>query len=223
MKRIINAPNAAPTLFPPVDLSAFLAYIRDVWNAAKAAQPTWWQGKKETTLVGGFYVMLNNDETRMQYGIGFGHFIYEASEVKLHPETNMPKTVGRTDIQFAYASCMGPTLTLEFKRLNNKTALRQKYFSEGVARFVSGKYAPEHDTAMMVGLIEGSASTEKAGLLKYLCRPVTKSVLALQPMSHPEYGDPSQDTPAVDFDTLHARDSSCSCAEIRVGHLLLER
>lgn len=223
MKRIINAPNAAPTLFPSLDFNAFLAYIRDVWDAAKASQPTWWQAKKETTLVGGLYVMLNNDETRMQYGIGFGHFIYEASEVEIHPKTNMPRTVGRTDIQFAYANWMGPKLTLEFKRLNNKTALRQKYFSEGVARFVSGKYAPEHDTAMMVGLIEGSATTEKAGLLKYLCRPATKSALGLQPMTHGEYGDPSQDAPAVDFDTLHSRAPSCSCAQIRVGHILLER
>jgi hypothetical protein len=118
---------------------------------------------------------------------------------------------------------MGPTLTLEFKRLDNKTSLRQKYFADGVARFVSGKYAPAHDTAMMVGLVEGSTAKEKAGLLKYLSRPATKSALGLQPMSHSEYGDPSQDTPSVDFDTLHTRAASCSCPQIRVGHILLER
>jgi hypothetical protein len=99
LKRIIDAPGAAPTLFPSTDLSAFLAYVRGVWDSTKVLNPTWWKAKKETALVGGFYVMLNNDETRMRHGIGFGHFIYEASEIEIHPTTNMPRTVGRTDIQ----------------------------------------------------------------------------------------------------------------------------
>jgi len=223
LKRIIDAPGAAPTLFPPIEFSAFLTYVRTVWDLIKGIQPTWWNSKKETALVGGFYVMLNNDETRMKHGVGFGHFIYEASEVEIHPTTNLPNTVGRTDIQFAYAAWMAPTLTLEFKRLDNGHSLRRKYFSDGVARFVSGKYAPSHDTAIMVGLVEGSAATEKTGLIEYLRRPQSKTALGLQPMNHPEYGDPSQDAPAVDFDTLHARGPSCSSPEIRVGHILLVR
>ena len=223
MKRIIVAPGAAPTLFPPIEFSAFLNYVRTVWDSVKATQPTWWKANKETTLVGGFFVMLNNDETRMKHGVGFGHFIYEASDVEIHPLTNVPRTIGRTDIQFAYATWMGPTLTLEFKRLNNKTSLRQKYFTDGLSRFVSGKYAPAHDTAMMVGLVEGSAIVEKASLLKYLRLPQSKMSFGLQTMSHPEYGDPSQDAPAVDFDTLHTRAVNCSCPQIRVGHILLER
>jgi hypothetical protein len=223
LKRIIDAPGVAPTLFPPIELGAFLNYVRTVWDAIKVTQPTWWKANKETTLVGGFFVMLNNDETRMNHGVGFGHFIYEASEVQIHPVTNVPYTIGRTDIQFAYATWMGPTLTLEFKRLNNKTSLRQKYFTDGLARFVSGKYAPAHDTAMMVGLVDGSTTIEKDGLLKYLRQPKCKISFVLQAMSHPEYGDPSQDTPAVDFDTLHARNATCSCPQIRVGHILLKR
>lgn len=223
MKRIIDAPGAAPSLFPAIEFGQFLGYVRTVWAATKASNPTWWKERKETTLVGGFYVMLNDDETRMRHGIGFGHFIYEASEIEINPKTNLPKTIGRTDIEFAYSGWMGPKLTLEFKRLDNKTSLRQKYFSEGVSRFVTGKYAPKHDTAMMVGLVQGCAQKEKAGLLKYLARPAAKNVLRLQPMTHQEYGDPSQDSPSVDFDTLHDRDASCPCQQIRVGHILLER
>jgi hypothetical protein len=222
LKRVINASGAAPTLFPPIHLDAFLAYVRTIWNNTKAISPTWWAAKKETQLVGGFYVALNDDESRVLHGVGFGHFIYEPTEVEIDPKTNMPKAVGRTDIQFAYAAYMGPILTLEFKRLNNKSTLRQKYYKEGVARFVSGKYAHNHDMALMVGLVEGSASTEKTGLLKYLTRHGVKASLSLQPISHLEYGDPSANAPDVDFDTLHAR-PHCPCQEIRLGHVLLER
>ncbi|PWG01857.1 hypothetical protein [Sphingosinicella humi] len=223
MKRIINASGAAPTLFPSVDFDAFLAYLRAVWAEIKALSPKWWTAKKETDLVGGFYVMLNDDESQLRHGVGFGHFFYEPTEVEINPKTNMPKPIGRTDIQFAYAAHMGPRLTIEFKRLNNKSPLRQKYFSQGVSRFVSGKYAPSHDTALMVGLVEGSATNEKAGLLKYLRLASTKASLALQPITHPEYGDPSKHGPAVDFDTLHKRPTNCSCEEITIGHILLER
>lgn len=223
MKRVINASGAAPTLFPAVDFDAFLTYLQTIWAEVKARRPNWWTANKETTLVAGFYVMLNDDESQLRHGVGFGHFFYEPTEVEINPKTNMPKAVGRTDIQFAYAAHMGPRVTIEFKRLNNKSPLRQKYFSQGIARFVSGKYAPSHDTGLMVGLVQGSAALEKAGLLKYLKLPRTKASLMLQPMNYPEYGDPSKYTPNLDFDTLHKRHGGCSCAEILVGHMLLER
>lgn len=223
MKRIINASGAAPTLFPAVDFDALLNYLRAIWAEISTLRPAWWTAKKETDLVGGFYVSLNDDAAQLRHGVGFGHFFYETSEVELNPKTNMPKVIGRTDIQFAYAAHMGPRLTIEFKRLNNKTALRQKYFSQGVARFVSGQYASSHDTGLMVGLVEGSVATEKIGLLKYLTTAKSKALLGLLPITHPEYGDPSKRAPMVDFDTLHQRAVRCSCPQILIEHILLER
>lgn len=167
--------------------------------------------------------MLNNDERRMNSGIGFGHFIYEAQIPEIDPKTNMPKVVGRTDIQFAHGSNWGPLATLEFKRLDTKSNLRKEYFTSGVARFVSGKYAGNHDTGFMVGMTAGAATTEKVGLVKFLNTSKHAPGLALQPITHPTHGDPSIYAPSVEFDTVHTRPSGSLCATVRVGHILLER
>lgn len=223
MKRVIDAPGAAPSVFPALDMSAFLDYIRTVWLEGRAVRPQWWTAQREVDLVAGFFTMLNNDERRMKSGIGFGHFIYEAQDVTINPKTNMPKVTGRTDIQFAHSSEWGPMVTLEFKRLNNRASLRREYFVSGVARFVSGKYANNHDTGYMVGLVTGCVALEKVGMLTYLKKPKAASPLLLQAMNFPEYGDPSLDTPSVEFDTRHTRAAGCLCPTIRVGHILLER
>lgn len=223
MKRIIDVAGAAPTVFPALDMSAFLTYIQDVWSEGRIAKPLWWSARKEVDLVAGFYTMLNNDERRMKSGIGFGEFIYEAQEVIINPLSNMPKVVARTDIQFSHASNFGPKATLEFKRLDNKASLRREYFVSGVYRFVSGQYAPNHDTGYMVGLVKGNISTEKVGMIKYIKTPKKAATLKLQAMNFPEYGDPSIDLPAAEFDTLHGRPAGCLCPTIRVGHILLQR
>lgn len=223
MKRIIDAPGAAPSVFPALDMSAFLDYVRTVWIEGRTVRPQWWTARREVDLVAGFFTMLNNDERRMRSGIGFGHFIYEAQDVVINPKTNMPKVTGRTDIQFAHGSDWGPLVTLEFKRLDNKAALRREYFVSGVARFVSGKYAANHDTGYMVGMVSGDVALEKAELLKYLKTPKNAGPLSLQAMNFPEYGDPSLDNPAADFDTMHNRAPGCLCPSIRVGHIILQR
>lgn len=223
MKRIISAPDAAPSVFPPLDFSALLNYVRIVWDELRRRNLPWWNADKETTIVSGFYMTLNSDEMVTQYGIGFGHFATESQEIDIDPRTNLPRQVGRTDITFAHASWMGPVLTMEFKRLNNGAALRRKYCTEGILRFVDGRYSDKHDTAVMVGLVQGSAIAEKAALLTYLSRPQTIALLQAQAMNHPAYGDPSIDAPAVDFDTQHNRPAHCAAQTIRLGHILLER
>lgn len=223
MKRIIAAPGVAPTLFPPPQLASFFGYLRAVWGVLAAAPPRWWGSRKETVLVAGLFTALDDDESQMTHGLGFGHFIYEASRIVINPGTGMPKTVGRTDVQFAHGSPWGPKLTIEFKRLDNRSPLRGLYFRDGVARFVSGQYCPEHDEALMVGLVDGSAALEKAALLRYLRRGAAKTALRLLPMSHSHYGDPSLHSPHVDFDTMHDRAPSCSAPIIKIGHILLER
>jgi hypothetical protein len=222
LKRIIDAPDVAPTLFPPPDLVQLLAYVRAVWDELRLQAPTWWSAQRETVLVSGFFEALTNDERLMRHGVGFGHLILEASSVELDTK-GMPRIKGRTDIVFAHASYMGPRLVMEFKRLNNGSALRGHYVKEGVRRFVMGQYSPEADLGMMVGLVLGSVATERSALLTHLSKASVVSAMQSKAMSHPAYGDPSQDAPSVDFDTLHGRPSACLASEIRVGHILLER
>lgn len=223
MRRVIDVPGTVPTVFPPLELGEFLTYIRDVWSEGRKLQPKWWTAVKEVDLVGGFFTMLNNDERRMKSGIGFGHFIYESQDVAIDVITGMPKIIGRTDIQFAHGSTWGPMITMEFKRLNNGAKLRREYLISGMARFVSGKYAHNHDTGYMAGLVKGTTVAERAGLITSFSKNSNIKSLAMLPLTHSSYGDPSVDGPAIELDTRHQRPLGGLTPEIRIGHLLLER
>ncbi|MFS8145557.1 hypothetical protein [Rhizobium sp. BR 249] len=218
MKRIIKLPGAAPVLFPAQDLSKFLQYVRDVWDELKLEAPAWWNMRKETDLVAGFFEALDNDERRMKAGVGFGHLFLEAVSIVLDAN-GLPKQSGRTDIRFAYSGpSFAPVLVLEFKRLDNKGRLRTHYVTNGVIRFITGQYAPTEDFGVMVGLVSGSVTIEKVALLKYLrrndVRISTSSTGDLEP-SH---------MVALDFDTGHSRSATtCEATEFSLGHLLLER
>lgn len=222
MIRIIDAPGAAPTLFPEPDLHQLLGYVRLVWDDLRLNKPVWWNLERETKLVAGFYKALINDERLMQHGISFGRLILEASDVDFDAN-GMPKYRGRTDIQFAHGGPMSPALVFEFKRLNNKGHLRGSYVTQGVARFVSGQYSPESDFGIMVGLVLGSAAAEQAHLTKHLSKPTVAAAFGGQIMSSSAHWAASQYAPALDFDTLHNRAAGCATPQIQVGHMLLER
>ncbi|EMG51178.1 hypothetical protein WYI_23615 [Ochrobactrum sp. CDB2] len=215
MIRIIDAPDAAPSLFPEQHISEFLSYVRSVWTELKAKNPVWWDHERETKLVEGFFYELKNDERRMTAGVGFGSLILEGVDVILDAD-GMPKQRGRTDIRFAYAVDFGPELVLEFKRLDTRSHLRQEYVKSGLCRFSTGKYSPESDFGIMVGLVAGSAADEKRMLLTYLRRRQTQERVASR-----QFDDPAS-IPELDFGTHHDR-PNCLSTTICVGHLLLER
>lgn len=218
MKRIIQSAGAAPVLFPPQDLTTFLKYVRDVWDDLKAVSPPWWNEKKETDLVSGFFVALDNDDRRMKAGVGFGTFVLEAVQVALDAK-GMPKQTGRTDIRFAYSGVdYPPVLIMEFKRLDNKARLRSAYVKQGVLRFTTGKYAPQVDYGIMVGMVLGKRPHEARDLLKYLRRMNIKTLTRSVSDRTPSVES------ALDFDTDHERLSPpCGIVEFSMGHMLLER
>jgi len=213
--RIIDVPDAAPTLFPEQHISRFLAYVRSVWIDLKTTNPVWWDHDRETKLVEGFYYELKNDERRMKAGVGFGSLILEGVEVTLDA-SGMPKQRGRTDIKFAYAIDFGPELVLEFKRLDTKSHLRQEYVKSGLHRFFTGKYSPESDFGVMVGMVAGSAVDEKKMLMAYLKSKRTQARVASR-----QFDDPAT-MAELDFGTHHDR-PTCLSNTICVGHMLLER
>jgi hypothetical protein len=221
LRRVLATSTAAETLFPEPEVDQFLDYVRVVWAEQKSVSPIWWAAKLETTLVGGLFHALNDDNRRQESGIVWGHFVYEATDVQLDAQ-GMPKARGRTDIKFLYAASMGPELVLEFKRLDNKRPLRKKYATEGVGRFASGKYSPNADVGIMVGMVAGCAVTEKEKLSGYLSEAKVMAELSSQAITHPAYGDPSQ-YGALAFDTKHDRPAHCLVSTIVVGHMLLER
>lgn len=218
MKRIIQTPGAAPVVFPPQKLSDFLQYVRDVWDDLRAISPPWWGAKKETELVNAFFIALDNDDRRMKAGIGFGTFILEAVQVALDSK-GMPKQTGRTDIRFAYSGVdFPPVLVMEFKRLDNTARLRRAYVNDGVYRFTSGRYAPEVDYGVMVGMVLGKHMTEAADLFAYLG---SAAVVALTGVVG--HSNPSAEA-AMDFDTAHLRLSPpCGEVDFGMGHMLLQR
>lgn len=215
MIRILDAPDAAPVLFPEQNISKLLSCLRTVWTELKVASPVWWSHRHETTLVAGFFAELNNDERRMRAGIGFGHFAIEAQLIELDKK-GMPKQVGRTDIRFFYAVEFGPELVLEFKRLDNKATLKKAYALKGVKRFGTGQYSPNADLGIMVGMVDGVVADEVEKLQDYLQRAEVVLETLGTGLANPSH------LAELDFDTHHHR-PACASQDIRVGHMLLER
>ncbi len=212
---MLDVPDAAPILFPEQNISKLLNYLRTVWDELRNSPPAWWDHRLETTLVAGFFAELNNDERRMNAGIGFGHFAIEAQLIQLDRK-GMPKQIGRTDIRFFYAVDFGPELILEFKRLDNRARLKKAYVHNGVKRFGTGQYSPNVDLGIMVGMVNGVVADESTNLQTYLQRAdvtVETSGTALIAPSH---------MAELDFDTYHHR-PACASPDILVGHMLLAR
>lgn len=66
-----------------------------------------------------------------------------------------PKVEGRIDIKVIYSFDEAEYFGIECKRISGSKAgdLAREYVTEGVARFVGGKYSPGHAWAAMVGFV----------------------------------------------------------------------
>lgn len=81
-------------------------------------------------------------------------------ETGVRRSLDAPSVEGRIDIKVICSFNEGEYFGIECKRLSGIKAgkLAGKYVTEGVARFVTGKYSPGHAWAAMVGfVIDGSA------------------------------------------------------------------
>ncbi len=99
-------------------------------------------------------------------------------------EDDPPKKIGEVDIKVMFAHSWRDEdsyLGLECKRLGQAPRLRRlfgRYVSEGVMRFVTGKYSRGHRWGMMVGyVIDGCVSAAARRLRATICRARVRAAM----------------------------------------------
>jgi hypothetical protein len=75
-------------------------------------------------------------------------------EVGTRSDPSVPKPEGRIDIKIIYSFDENEYFGVECKRVSSiDKNLARKYVTDGVMRFVGGKYSPGHDWAAMLGFV----------------------------------------------------------------------
>lgn len=99
--------------------------------------------------------------------------------------TKDPALLGRIDITLQFLHQFGDEdayVAVECKRVHSSdTALNGKYVSQGVDRFVSGKYAAGHDWGFMLGYV---LALPASGIVKTIDDRIQKAYGAAAALSH---------------------------------------
>ena len=75
-------------------------------------------------------------------------------EIGTRSALDAPRTEGRIDIKIIYSFDEREYFGIECKRVSGKSkALAKKYVDQGVMRFVTGKYSPNHEWSAMLGFV----------------------------------------------------------------------
>ena len=82
-------------------------------------------------------------------------------EVGTRSSLGAPRTEGRIDIKIIYSFNEREYFGIECKRVSGKSkVLTRKYVDQGVMRFVTGKYSPNHEWGALLGfVIDGDAES----------------------------------------------------------------
>lgn len=151
---------------PPV--TALLSYVHASWaaysQAYNTAEPPF-QKRSEPALTRalGAYLRQRQDAGEQPFA---GDFHAELSEFVLDEKSGLPKCIARTDIEWRLYGM--PAFVIEFKILDGRKRRREKYMSEGVMRFVAGRYSSTGSKGAMFGLLRKAASDDPALLLKQM-------------------------------------------------------
>jgi hypothetical protein len=143
---------------PPI--AALLTYIYGSWLAYadfyKNAAPSF-QRRKEPQLTQALAAHLRQRQDAGEQPFA-GDFFGELADYILDTTTGLPKCVARTDIEWRLHGVAG--LVVEFKVLDGKKARRDKYFLDGVMRFVVGRYAGKATVGAMFALLRKGAAND---------------------------------------------------------------
>jgi hypothetical protein len=205
---------------PPVSLADVLQYVADTWQDLVEKWPTnHCFSRSEPKLSLSLGQRLNELPRKREAGIS-GFFGAEALEpVRVEGEVHQN---GRTDIKFVFGGYGAPEFILECKKLDGTATMRASYCSEGIARFVTGKYASEYYQGAMVAFTKVDVAGE-AGALKVLLESAP-SVVNYRCLAFPQGGfvrEPSALAPGLAFfDTQHERTPS-HASPFDLAHLLL--
>lgn len=190
---------------PPTTLRDVLQYVTDTWDDLKDEWPAeHCFSHNEPTLSLSLGQALNEAARKKGAGIsgGFGAEAFEPVRINGKIKKN-----GRTDIKFVFGAIGAPELILECKKLDGSGTKRTLYFSEGVDRFVSGKYGAEYFQGVMLAFSRGAPSVEAAALKAIVNSPSAAATYRCIAFPNGDWAlDPSELSPGLAyFDTKHDR------------------
>lgn len=199
-----------------VSADMLLSYVHQQWTnyaSACTALGVSLQARKEPDLTKALQAQLAKAALAGHQPFD-GDFIAEHERFDLDPTTMLPVCESRTDIEWLLSGF--PRFTIEFKLLDGGAGLRTRYWQQGLAKFVSGAYAPHsHEGAMWAFLrTAGYVDGPKIRALVDKRAIQLSSVDAANPTSAPS----ALCTLAL-FDSAHSRTSSPS--PLRLAHLFV--
>lgn len=205
---------------PPTTLRDVLQYVTDTWDDLKSEWPEeHCFSHNEPTLSLSLGQALNEVYRKKGAGIS-GGFAAEAFEpVRVNGKV---KKNGRTDIKFIFGASGAPEVILECKKLDGSGAKRTLYYSQGVDRFVSGKYGSEYYQGVMLGFSKADPSDEATALKAIINSPSPAAFYRCVVFPSGDFVlDPSEISPGLAyFDTKHDRSPSCA-SPFDLAHVLL--
>ncbi|HEX4693170.1 hypothetical protein [Sphingomonas sp.] len=205
---------------PPMSLSRVLDYVVATWRALVKEWPNQHCfSNSEPILSLSLGQRLNELKRKRKAGVS-GAFLAEALEPVR--DGGVVQQHGRTDIKFVLGDIGAPELIIECKKLDGTGAKRTLYCTEGIARFVSGKYAADYGHGVMLGFCRNSASQESTYLQNLLGTSAIVATCNSLPFGGGHFTlHPSEICPTLaSFDTRHKR-SDC-VTPFQIAHLLLD-
>ena len=200
---------------PPEEIPDLLAYVSNTWkHLVERYLFHHSYREREEKLTVSLCSELDNAERRQQNGIT-GTF--KAENWIVERQNGEIKKIGRTDIIYIYSGKGTPELIIEFKKLDgsNQNSKRKLYCSDGMQRFVDGKYAKNHPIGVMCGVIKTKRAKELKKLKDFI---KTTEHLNIEAFYQPSLIAPS----IADFDTIHRRNYSTNATTISLVHFFLD-
>ena len=208
MRHIGDSSEIKAELFPSGFISEIMELIGVAWQRISPAQKIW----KEEDIT----ALLKQAAADLYYQMEKNWFV--ALEEPIN-DPNSGKVTGRTDLRFYPPNHERQTLffTVECKRLNVSRpsgfkTLAPDYISDGIMRFVEGKYSSNVQEGGMIGYVMDGKIQHAVGSVENEIRTQESRVGLHLPISVSE----TSSFPKNGLDTLHQRAGSLS--KFRICH-----
>lgn len=208
---------------PPRTLGDVIAYLADSFAELRRLYPDHHSfDQPEPTLTLSLCQHADLQNRKEDAGLS-GAFAAESYAPVRDPSGQVRKN-GRTDILFTLGQAGAPQVVFEFKKLDGGKRHRDLYIGEGLNRFVTGKYAPDRDQGVMVGLTKVPPGREATAVR--LALDQAGAMQAQRCIAGALGGgtrQPSATAPNVaDFDTVHDRSGTPHVTPIHVAHAFFD-
>lgn len=207
---------------PPRTLGDVITYLADSFSDLRCRYPTQ-HSFDQTEPMLTLSLCQHADLQNRKEDAGLSGAFAAESYAPVRDESGQVRKNGRTDILFTLGHAGAPQIIFEFKKLDGSRRHRDLYITDGLNRFVVGKYAPDRNQGVMVGLTKLAPAGESVALQQAINDPAVIGTqrCVLDPAGAGTRA-PSVIAPgAADFDTIHDRSESSMVTPIHIAHAFI--